>query len=123
MLTQEQHEQLVQVDAGTPMGELLRRYWHPIGAVADLEAEPVQPIRILGEDLTLFRIPQGGGAWGQETDARPSQPPTPDPQPPTPNPNPVVRAHRGAVRPPGPLDGVWHPAAQRPPLRLPRLDL
>jgi len=26
---------------------------------ADLEAEPVQPIRILGEDLTLFRMESG----------------------------------------------------------------
>jgi 5,5'-dehydrodivanillate O-demethylase len=59
MLTQEQNERLTQVGAGTPMGELLRRYWHPIGAVADLEEEPVQPVRLLGEDLTLFRMESG----------------------------------------------------------------
>src|SRR5262245_58395837 len=59
MITKEQNERLTQVGPGTPMGNLLRRYWHPIGAVADLEAEPVQPIRILGEDLTLFRMENG----------------------------------------------------------------
>jgi 5,5'-dehydrodivanillate O-demethylase len=59
MLTQEQNERLTQVGPGTPMGNLLRRYWHPVGAVADLEAEPVQPVRILGEDLTLFRMENG----------------------------------------------------------------
>ena len=59
MLTKEQNERLTRVGPGTPMGELLRRYWHPIGAVADLEAEPVQPVRLLGEDLTLFRMENG----------------------------------------------------------------
>jgi len=55
MLTQEQHERLTQVGAGTPMGELLRRYWHPIAAAADLDHDPVRPVRLLGENLTLFR--------------------------------------------------------------------
>ena len=30
MLSPEQNAQLTQVGAGTPMGELLRRYWMPI---------------------------------------------------------------------------------------------
>jgi 5,5'-dehydrodivanillate O-demethylase oxygenase subunit len=60
MLTKEQNERLTQVGPDTPMGELLRRYWHPVGAVADLDADPVQPVRILGEDLTLFRMESGG---------------------------------------------------------------
>jgi 5,5'-dehydrodivanillate O-demethylase len=55
MITKEENELLTHVGAGTPMGNLLRRYWHPVGAVAELEREPVQPIRIMGEDLTLFR--------------------------------------------------------------------
>jgi 5,5'-dehydrodivanillate O-demethylase len=59
MLTREQNERLTQVGPGTPMGALLRRYWHPIAAVADLDAEPVQPVRLLGEDLTLFRMESG----------------------------------------------------------------
>lgn len=45
---------LTEVGAGTPMGELLRRYWHPIGLAADAGAEP-RRVRVLGEDLILFR--------------------------------------------------------------------
>jgi 5,5'-dehydrodivanillate O-demethylase len=37
------------------MGELLRRYWHPIGALSELEKHPVKPVRLLGEDLVLYR--------------------------------------------------------------------
>jgi 5,5'-dehydrodivanillate O-demethylase len=37
------------------MGELLRRYWHPIAAVAELEENPIKPIRLLGEDLVLYK--------------------------------------------------------------------
>ncbi len=49
---------LTQVGAGTPMGELLRRYWHPIGLSADATSTPRQ-IRVLGEDLILFRTTEG----------------------------------------------------------------
>jgi nitrite reductase/ring-hydroxylating ferredoxin subunit len=45
---------LTQVGAGTPMGELMRRYWHPIGLTSDAGRTPKQ-VRILGEDLILFR--------------------------------------------------------------------
>jgi len=41
------------------MGELLRRYWQPIAAAADLDEDPVQPVRLLGEDLVLFRSERG----------------------------------------------------------------
>jgi 5,5'-dehydrodivanillate O-demethylase len=41
------------------MGELLRRYWWPIAASLDMDEDPVQPVRILGEDLTLFRSLKG----------------------------------------------------------------
>jgi nitrite reductase/ring-hydroxylating ferredoxin subunit len=49
---------LTEVGAGTPMGELLRRYWHPVGLAADANAEP-RPVRVLGEDLILFRDGRG----------------------------------------------------------------
>lgn len=49
---------LVEVGRGTPMGELLRRYWHPIGLVKDAGGTP-RKIRALGEDLILFRDGQG----------------------------------------------------------------
>lgn len=59
MLTAEENEQLTRVGPGTPMGNLLRRYWHPVGAVAELDEEPVQRVRLLGEDLVLFRNERG----------------------------------------------------------------
>ena len=52
-------EALIQVAAGTPMGELLRRYWMPIAAVAELDEKPIQPLRVLGEDLVLYRARNG----------------------------------------------------------------
>ncbi|MBT9489795.1 MAG: Rieske 2Fe-2S domain-containing protein [Rubrivivax sp.] len=52
---------LTEVGAGTPMGELLRRYWHPVGLAADAGAVPRQ-LRVLGEDLILFR--DGAGRPG-----------------------------------------------------------
>jgi nitrite reductase/ring-hydroxylating ferredoxin subunit len=52
------HKDLAEVGAGTPMGELLRRYWHPVGLAADASATPKQ-LRVLGEDLILFRDGQG----------------------------------------------------------------
>jgi 5,5'-dehydrodivanillate O-demethylase len=41
------------------MGELLRRYWQAVGTSAELEEEPVQKVRLLGEDLVLFRTERG----------------------------------------------------------------
>jgi 5,5'-dehydrodivanillate O-demethylase len=37
----------------------MRRYWHPIAPAADLARNPVQRVRILSEDLTLYRDRQG----------------------------------------------------------------
>ena len=53
--------ELTEVGAGTPMGELLRRYWHPVGLGSDAGAEP-KAVRVLGEDLILFR--DGAGRAG-----------------------------------------------------------
>lgn len=49
---------LTEVGRGTPMGELLRRYWHPVGLSADAADTP-RPVKILGEELILFRDGQG----------------------------------------------------------------
>ncbi len=62
MLSAAQNERLAQVGPETAMGRLLRRYWHPIAAVGELDASPVKPVRILGEDLVLFRA--GDGSYG-----------------------------------------------------------
>ena len=52
---------LTEVGRGTPMGELLRRYWHPVGLSADAGSTP-RPVKVLGEELILFR--DGGGRPG-----------------------------------------------------------
>ena len=59
MLTAEQNTRLTQVGPGTPMGELMRRYWIPIRPYAQLLDEKVMPIRVLGEDLVLFQAQNG----------------------------------------------------------------
>ena len=59
MLTTAENEKLTRVGPATPMGNLLRRYWHAVGAVAELDREPVQPVRLLGENLTLFKDERG----------------------------------------------------------------
>jgi phenylpropionate dioxygenase-like ring-hydroxylating dioxygenase large terminal subunit len=52
---------LTEVRRGTPMGELLRRYWHPVGMSADAGNLP-RPVKVLGEELILFR--NGAGRAG-----------------------------------------------------------
>jgi 5,5'-dehydrodivanillate O-demethylase len=55
MLSEERNRMLTRTGSGTPMGELMRRYWQPIAAVSELEEKPIKPVRLMGEDLTLFR--------------------------------------------------------------------
>lgn len=59
MITQETNERLTQTSQGTPMGNMLRRYWHVVGTLPELEKDPVQPVRLLGENLTLFKTERG----------------------------------------------------------------
>jgi len=59
VLTKEQNERLTRVDPGTPMGELMRRYWHPIAAVAQLVDRATMPVRVLCEDLVLYKDRSG----------------------------------------------------------------
>ena len=59
MLTKDENKRLTLVGADTPMGKLMRRYWHPVGVASELDADPVQKVRILGEDLVLFRDERG----------------------------------------------------------------
>lgn len=49
---------LVQVGKGTPAGEMLRRYWHPLLKSSELGNRP-QPVRALGENLIVFRSGDG----------------------------------------------------------------
>ena len=55
MLSIDENERLTRVGPGTPAGELLRRYWHPVAVAKELTDEnPTKFVRILGEDLVLF---------------------------------------------------------------------
>jgi phenylpropionate dioxygenase-like ring-hydroxylating dioxygenase large terminal subunit len=60
MMTKEDNELLTRVGPGTPAGEFLRRYWQPVALIEEL---PVggspKPVRLLGEDLVLFRDDRG----------------------------------------------------------------
>ena len=67
MLTADENELLARVGAGTPMGDLLRRYWYPIAARAELDPSSstgqgrwTKRVRIMGEDLVLFKDRTGG---------------------------------------------------------------
>ncbi len=61
MLSKVDNDLLTQTDRGTPMGEYLRRYWHPV-MLAEEVPEPDCPpkrVRILGEDLVGYRDTSG----------------------------------------------------------------
>ncbi len=49
---------LTECGPGTPCGEMLRRYWHPVAASSKVTSRP-QQVRILCEDLILFRDGSG----------------------------------------------------------------
>ncbi|MFC3227478.1 Rieske 2Fe-2S domain-containing protein [Marinibaculum pumilum] len=50
--------ELTEVGRGKPMGEYLRRFWHPVGLAADAGPTP-RAVKVLGEELILFRDGQG----------------------------------------------------------------
>jgi phenylpropionate dioxygenase-like ring-hydroxylating dioxygenase large terminal subunit len=50
--------ELAEVRAGTPAGELLRRYWHPVARSSEATDVP-REVRLLGEDLILYRDRSG----------------------------------------------------------------
>jgi 5,5'-dehydrodivanillate O-demethylase len=62
MLSAANNDLLTRVGPGTPMGELLRRYWQPVAGASELEKNPIKAIRILGENLVLYR--DRGGQYG-----------------------------------------------------------
>jgi len=60
MLTKEENELLTKTGPETPCGDFFRRYWQPIALSEELEADaPPVPVRVLGEDLVLYRDLQG----------------------------------------------------------------
>jgi 5,5'-dehydrodivanillate O-demethylase len=60
VLSKEQNELLTQVGPGTPGGDLHRCYWQPIASIFELQKNPVKKVRILGENLVVYRNLSGG---------------------------------------------------------------
>jgi phthalate 4,5-dioxygenase len=68
VLSKEDNEILCRVGAGTPMGELLRRYWTPACLSAEIAERGCAPVRVrlLGENLVAFRDTAGRVGLVQE---------------------------------------------------------
>jgi 5,5'-dehydrodivanillate O-demethylase len=56
MLDHDTNERLTRVGPGTPMGELMRRYWQPIAAASEFDDDrTTKPVRLMGENLVLYK--------------------------------------------------------------------
>ena len=61
MLSPAENETLTRTGPGTACGALLRAYWQPVALVEELDGpRPAKAVRLLGEDLVLWRKPDGG---------------------------------------------------------------
>lgn len=59
MISPDKQEILTRVGPGTQMGELLRRYWHPVAADAEMTRQSAKRVRLLCESMVLFRDANG----------------------------------------------------------------
>jgi phthalate 4,5-dioxygenase oxygenase subunit len=60
MMSQAQNDELTRIGPGSDAGAVLRRYWQPAALTVELDSErPIAPVRLLGEDLVLFRNEAG----------------------------------------------------------------
>lgn len=60
MISQAMNDSLTRVGKGSDAGEVLRRYWQPAALLDELEqGRPVVPVKLLGEELVLFRDSAG----------------------------------------------------------------
>src|SRR5262245_65882914 len=60
MLSTQQNDLITRTGTDTPAGSLLRRYWQPAALVDELSGNrPIKPVRLLGEDLVIFRDERG----------------------------------------------------------------
>jgi phthalate 4,5-dioxygenase oxygenase subunit len=59
VLSKAQNDLLTQTSPGTPGGELMRRYWQPVAVARQLKPGEPLPVKLLGEDLVLFRAEDG----------------------------------------------------------------
>jgi 5,5'-dehydrodivanillate O-demethylase oxygenase subunit len=55
MISEQENELLTRVGPGTPVGDLQRRYWHVVGGVEEMTDRWTKRVRLLGEDLVLFK--------------------------------------------------------------------
>jgi phenylpropionate dioxygenase-like ring-hydroxylating dioxygenase large terminal subunit len=61
------NERITRISAGTPCGQLMRHYWQPVALLDEFDPvlapamveRPLKPVRLLGQDLVLFRNTQG----------------------------------------------------------------
>jgi phthalate 4,5-dioxygenase oxygenase subunit len=61
MMSHELNERLTRTGHGTAAGTLMRLYWQPAALAEELAGErPVKAVRLLGQDLVLFRDRAGG---------------------------------------------------------------
>ena len=66
MLSAENTDLLCRVGRGTPMGDMMRQYWLPVGYSWEYEPEgQPQRVRVLGEDLVIWRSLDGTPAFLQ----------------------------------------------------------
>lgn len=54
-----QFPDLEPVGPGTPTGQYLRRFWHPVFRARDLKPKQAKPVEILNEKFTLYRGEDG----------------------------------------------------------------
>jgi 5,5'-dehydrodivanillate O-demethylase oxygenase subunit len=55
MLSEADNRKLTEIEPGTPMGDLLRCYWHPVAGMAEFNDKSVKAIRLFGEHLVLYK--------------------------------------------------------------------
>jgi 5,5'-dehydrodivanillate O-demethylase len=55
MISAQENDLLTRIGPGTRMGNLFRRYWHPVSTLAEMDGRWTKKVRILGEDLVLYR--------------------------------------------------------------------
>ena len=61
------NERITRIGPGTPCGNLMRHYWQPVALLDEFDpvldprmaTRPVKAVRLLGQDMVLFRDEQG----------------------------------------------------------------
>jgi nitrite reductase/ring-hydroxylating ferredoxin subunit len=60
MMSQDQNDLITRIGPKDPCGKLMRMYWQPAALVDELQGpRAVRPVKLLGENLVLFRDEQG----------------------------------------------------------------